>query len=126
MLGKVWKKVLLFILIIACLFDVTIKLTKRNSFKNEIKATIDYFSNNDEVQSSTENSDTVMKSNNGNATNNENAAIVIDANNTINNVINKNEKNINDAINLNSNPSATIQENSSDNNYGTIKININE
>ena len=67
-----------------------------------------------------------MKSNNGNATNNENAAIVIDANNTINNVINKNEKNINDAINLNSNPSATIQENSSDNNYGTIKININE
>ena len=77
MLGKVWKKVLLFILIIACLFAVTIKLTKRNSFKNEIKATIDYFSNNDEVQSSTENGDTVMKSNNGNATNNNGHNIII-------------------------------------------------
>lgn len=47
MLGKIWKKVLLFILIVACLFDVTIKLTKRNSLKNEIKATLNYFSGSD-------------------------------------------------------------------------------
>ena len=46
-MAKIWKKLLLFILIVACLFDVTIKLTKRNSLKNEIEATIKYFSNND-------------------------------------------------------------------------------
>ncbi len=49
-MAKIWKKILLFILIIACLFDVTIKLTKRTSLKNEIEATIRYFSNNNETK----------------------------------------------------------------------------
>lgn len=43
MLGKVWKKFLLLILIIACLFDITLKLVKRNSLKNELESTIKYF-----------------------------------------------------------------------------------
>ena len=43
MLGKVWKKVLLLILIIACLFDITLKLVKRNSLKNELESTVKYF-----------------------------------------------------------------------------------
>lgn len=45
MLGKVWKKILLLILIIACLFDITLKLVKRNSLKNELEATVKYFTN---------------------------------------------------------------------------------
>jgi len=40
MLGKVWKKVLFFVLIIACVFNVMIKLVKRTSLKNEIESTI--------------------------------------------------------------------------------------
>lgn len=55
MLAKIWKKILLFILIVACLFDVTIKLTKRNSLKNEIDATIKYFSNDNVKVENTEN-----------------------------------------------------------------------
>ncbi len=44
MAGKIWKKVLLLVLLIACLFDIVIKLVNRNSFKNEIEATAEYFS----------------------------------------------------------------------------------
>ena len=43
MLGKVWKKVLLVVLIVACLFDITLKIVKRNSFKNEVQSTVEYF-----------------------------------------------------------------------------------
>lgn len=43
MLAKSWKKILLVILIIACLFNVVSKLVKRNSFKQEIIATYNYF-----------------------------------------------------------------------------------
>ena len=43
MLAKSWKKILLVILIIACLFNVVSKLVKRNSFKQELIATYNYF-----------------------------------------------------------------------------------
>ncbi len=43
MLGKVWKKVLLIVLIVACLFNITIKLVKRNSFKQELQSSLEYF-----------------------------------------------------------------------------------
>lgn len=56
MLGKIWKKVLFVILIIVCLFDITSKLVKRNSFKEEIKATIEHIYNKED-QSSVENKD---------------------------------------------------------------------
>ena len=45
MLGKLWKKILLFVLIIACLFDITAKLINHNSLKDELEATIKYFKN---------------------------------------------------------------------------------
>lgn len=35
MLAKVWKKVCIFILIVACLFDIVWKLVKRVSFNEE-------------------------------------------------------------------------------------------
>ena len=43
MLGKVWKKALLIIVIIACLFNIVHKLVKRNSFKKELESTVSYF-----------------------------------------------------------------------------------
>ena len=35
MLAKVWKKVCIFILIVACLFDIVWKLVRRVSFNKE-------------------------------------------------------------------------------------------
>lgn len=43
MLGKSWKKILLVVLIVACLFNIVSKLVKRNSFKQELIATYNYF-----------------------------------------------------------------------------------
>ncbi len=45
MLGKYWKKIVLLILIIACLFNITTKLIHRNSLKEELKATFNYKQN---------------------------------------------------------------------------------
>jgi hypothetical protein len=42
MLGKVWKKVLLVVLIVACLFDVVTKLVRKNSLNNELTAAAQY------------------------------------------------------------------------------------
>lgn len=46
MLGKVWKKVLFFVLIVACVFNVMIKLIKRTSLKSEIESTVKYVKEN--------------------------------------------------------------------------------
>ena len=40
MLAKWWKKIGLLILIIACLFNVTLKLVKRVSFNENVKSTV--------------------------------------------------------------------------------------
>lgn len=40
MLAKWWKKIGLFILIVACLFNVTTKLVKRLSFDENVKGTV--------------------------------------------------------------------------------------
>ena len=42
MLAKIWKKVGLFILIVACLFNIVSKLTTRVTFSDEISASADY------------------------------------------------------------------------------------
>ena len=42
MLGKIWKKILLFILIIACLFNVINKLVHKASMKEEVEASTKY------------------------------------------------------------------------------------
>ena len=54
MLGKVWKKILLIVLIIACLFNIVKKLVQRESLKAELESTLNYFSKqNETVQSQT-------------------------------------------------------------------------
>lgn len=41
-MAKIWKKLLLVILIIACLFNVVSKLVKRFSLKEELQASAQY------------------------------------------------------------------------------------
>ena len=45
MLAKIWKKLLMAILIIACLFNVVNKLVKNNSLKNELLSSARYIQN---------------------------------------------------------------------------------
>ncbi len=40
MLAKCWKKIGFFILIVACLFNITTKLVKRLSFDENVKSTV--------------------------------------------------------------------------------------
>ena len=42
MLAKIWKKLLLAVLIVACLFNVTAKIVKRYSLKDELESTATY------------------------------------------------------------------------------------
>ncbi len=42
MASKVWKKLLFIILVIACLFNITLKLVQRNSFKDELQSSAQY------------------------------------------------------------------------------------
>lgn len=43
MIGKVWKKVLFLVLIIACIFNIMIKIVNKNSLKSELEATLKNF-----------------------------------------------------------------------------------
>ena len=42
MIAKIWKKLLLFVLIIACLFNIVIKIVNKNSLKNELQSSAQY------------------------------------------------------------------------------------
>lgn len=42
MIARIWKKVLLFVLIIACLFNVINKIVHKASMEDEIKASAAY------------------------------------------------------------------------------------
>lgn len=42
MASKIWKKLLFVILVIVCLFNITSKLVKRNSFKSELQSSAQY------------------------------------------------------------------------------------
>ena len=42
MLAKTWKKILLFVLIIACLFNIVNKLVHKESMKQEVEASAEY------------------------------------------------------------------------------------
>lgn len=42
MLAKIWKKLLLFILIVCCLFNVITKFVKKSSLKDELLASARY------------------------------------------------------------------------------------
>lgn len=50
MASKVWKRLLFIILIIACLFNITIKLVKRNSFNRELQSSVEYMQNLNEIK----------------------------------------------------------------------------
>ena len=42
MIAKIWKKLLLFVLIIACLFNIINKLVHKASMKEEVSASAEY------------------------------------------------------------------------------------
>ena len=42
MIAKLWKKILLFVLIIACLFNVVNKIVHKASMKQEVKESAEY------------------------------------------------------------------------------------
>ena len=42
MIAKIWKKLLLFILLIACLFNVVIKIVNKNSLDQELQSSANY------------------------------------------------------------------------------------
>ena len=42
MIAKIWKKLLLFILLIACLFNVVIKIVNKNSLNKELQSSAEY------------------------------------------------------------------------------------
>lgn len=42
MIAKIWKKLLLFVLIIACLFNIVIKLVNKNSLTSELQSSAQY------------------------------------------------------------------------------------
>ena len=42
MIAKIWKKLLLFILLIACLFNIVIKIVEKNSLNEELRASAQY------------------------------------------------------------------------------------
>ena len=44
-MSRIWKKLLLIILIIACLFNVVSKLVRRYPLKEELKASAEYVLN---------------------------------------------------------------------------------
>ena len=42
MIAKIWKKVIFIILVVACLFNIVSKFVKRNTFKEELRASAQY------------------------------------------------------------------------------------
>ena len=50
MLAKIWKKLLMFILIVACLFNVVTKLVKNLSIEDELLSSAQYIQNQQEAE----------------------------------------------------------------------------
>ena len=50
MIAKIWKKVLLFVLIIACLFNIVNKIVHKASMEEEVKAAAQYVQEQQEAQ----------------------------------------------------------------------------
>ena len=42
MLGKIWKKILFFVLIIACIFNIITKLVNKSSLERELLSSAQY------------------------------------------------------------------------------------
>jgi len=54
-MSKIWKQLLLFILIVACLFNIITKLTTKVSFNDEMRLSADYVKTIDDEQKNNEN-----------------------------------------------------------------------
>lgn len=50
MIAKIWKKLLLFILIVACLFNIVIKIVQKNSLEKELQASAQYVETHENVK----------------------------------------------------------------------------
>lgn len=62
MASKVWKKLLFIILVIACLFNITLKLVQRNSFKEELQSSAQYVQDLEQEESSEKNNEVEQSS----------------------------------------------------------------
>ena len=58
MIAKLWKKIGLLILIIACIYNVMNKIVKKVSFDNEMESTATYYNENIKEKNSVENKQT--------------------------------------------------------------------
>ena len=58
MIAKLWKKIGLLILIIACIYNVMNKIVKKVSFDNEMESTATYYNENIKDKNSIENKQT--------------------------------------------------------------------
>ena len=58
MIAKLWKKIGLLILIIACIYNVMNKIVKKVSFDNEMESTATYYNENIKDKHSVENKQT--------------------------------------------------------------------
>lgn len=58
MIAKLWKKIGLLILIIACIYNVMNKIVKKVSFDNEMESTATYYNENIKDKNSVENKQT--------------------------------------------------------------------
>ena len=50
MIARIWKKLLLIILLIACLFNIVTKLVKKTSLEHELEASAQYVEKQENVQ----------------------------------------------------------------------------
>ena len=50
MLAKIWKKLLMFILIVACLFNVVTKLVKNLSIEDELLSSAQFIQNQQDAE----------------------------------------------------------------------------
>ncbi len=60
MIAKIWKKLLLFILLIACLFNIVIKIVNKNSLNKELQSSAQYIKE-QEIENETTNTNTKQK-----------------------------------------------------------------
>ena len=89
MLAKLWKKVLMFILIVACLFNVVIKLVNNLSLEKELLSSAQYIQDRQEAEKAKEEE---TKKNENNQKNDANSATNT-TNNTASNATNKTTSN---------------------------------
>lgn len=58
MIAKIWKKLLLFILLIACLFNIVIKIVNKSSLNQELQSSAQYIEMQQKLEHETTNTTT--------------------------------------------------------------------